>query len=63
MNNRVNELADKYFHYIDDLLNDELAYDIPQNDENYKFILEVKKALYTDLMLYTAGKLKELKKK
>lgn len=51
MNNKVNELADKYFHYVDDLLDDALDWEIESNDENQEFILEVKKALYTDLML------------
>ena len=51
MNNRVNELADRYFHYVDELMDDALLWEIEFNDENQEFILEVKKALYTDLML------------
>lgn len=62
MNNRVNELADRYFHYIDDLVNDALEWEIAYNEENYKFILEVKKALYTDLMLNVLDELKKIKK-
>ena len=62
MSNKVNELADRYFHYVDDLIDDALDWEIEYNDENQEFILEVKKALYTDLMLYTADKLKDIKK-
>lgn len=62
MNNKVNELADRYFHYVDDLVDSALLWDIEINDENLEFVLEVKKALYTDLMLYTADKLKKIKK-
>lgn len=62
MDNKVNELADQYFHYVDDLIDDALSWEFELNDESYEFILNVKKALYTDLMLYTADKLKELKK-
>lgn len=61
MNNKVNELADKYFHYVDDLIDDALSWELWRNDENAELWLEVKKALYTDLMLYTVDKLKELK--
>ena len=62
MNNRVNELADRYFGYVDDLLDDALSWEPEYSSENYEFILEVKRALYTDLMLYTVAKLKEIKK-
>lgn len=62
MNNKVNEFADKYFHYVEHLIDDALVWEIEYNDENQEFILEVKKALYTDLMLYTADKLKDIKK-
>ena len=61
MDNKVNELADRYFHYVDELMDDALLWEIEFNDESQEFILEVKKALYTDLMLYTVDKLKKLK--